>query len=180
MIKLKDPSLILHSCDVPGYRYTGWKSWNMPKGASATDVLFWINWAIDHSPEQYIRNVVINCHGSPGFLHVGGSWSGFGASGTSIFRPLRSRGSVGRIILVACHIAGDADKDPGRDDEIGKQFCSSLAKESGTFVVGADKLQRVDFWFENISHPYSSIDDFEGTAFEFSPAGGWKVWENDY
>src|SRR5438067_8772872 len=182
MIKLKDPSIFLHSCDVPGYKYRGWQTWTMPKGASAGNVLYWINWAIDHSPEMYVHNVVINCHGTPGFLHVGGAWKGFGDGDTSIFKPLRSRGSIGRIILVACHIAGHSDEGPekDKDDELGKQFCSDLARESGAFVVGADAFQRVDFWFENISHPYSSIDDFEGPAFAFSPPGGWKGWPKDY
>lgn len=154
----------------------------MPKDASASDVVFWINWAIDNSPEMYIHNVVINCHGTPGFLHVGGAWKGFGDAGTAMFRPLRSRQSVGRIILVACHIAGHSDEGPEKDsdDEIGKQFCSNLARESGAFVVGADAFQHVDFWYDNVSHPFSSIDDFEGTAFEFSPGGSRKIWTYDY
>lgn len=143
----------------------------MPKGASASDVVYWINWAIDNSPERYIHNVVINCHGTPGFLHVGGSWKGFGDSGTSLFSPLRGRGAVGRIMLVACQIAND-----GAANEIGKNFCSKLAKESGAFVIGADEFQSVDLMYEWISHPHGSIDDYEGTPFEFSPAGGWKVW----
>ncbi len=142
----------------------------MPKDANATNVLYWLNHAIDQSPEMYLHNVVINCHGTPGFLHVGGSWSGFGDAGTTIFRPLRSRGSIGRIILVACQIAADGDED------LGKKFCSNFAKEAGVFVVGADALQSVDTEFETKSHPYGSIDDFEGTPFEFSPGGSWGVW----
>lgn len=172
MISLGSPSLVLHSCDVPGYKYTAWQSWKMTKGASAHDLLYWITYAIDHSPELSLRSVVINCHGSPGFLHIGGSWVGFGEGDEAILRPLRSKGAIGRIFLVACQVAalGDVDK------RLGRVFCSNLAKETGAFVIAADALQSVDFWYQNFSHPDSTIDDYEGTAYEFSPAGGYEVW----
>jgi len=172
MITLKQPSLVLHSCDVPGYKYTSWASWTMTKGFGVNELLYWIKYAIDQSPDLYLHNVVINCHGSPGFLHIGGEWIGFGEGDESILRPLRSKGAIGRIFIVACQVAdlGDPNK------RLGRVFCSNLAKETGSFVIAADALQSVDFWYENFHHPYGTIDDFEGTAYEFSPAGGYEVW----
>ena len=175
MISLRNPSLVLHSCDVPGYKYTAWQYWKMPKGASVTDLVYWITWGIDHSPELYLNNVVINCHGSPGFLHIGGSGIGFGQAGTAVLRPLRSKAAIGRILIVACKVASDGDGD-GDGGSLGKLFCSKIAQETGAFVIAADALQSVDFWYQNFSHPFSSIDDYEGNIFEFSPAGGWRVW----
>lgn len=170
MIKMKQPSLVLHSCDVPGYKYEMWKSWKMPKGASANDVVYWINWAVDHSPELALSNVIINCHGSPGFLHVGGSGSGFGVGSVSVFNSLRTK-SIGTIWIVACEVA--KDKAGGTS---GKIFCSGLAKAAGCRVIASDKKQHVDFVFEWISSPYGTIDDYESPVYEFSPAGSWKVW----
>jgi len=172
MIKLKQPSLVLHSCDVPGYKYTSWQYWKMPKGASAGNLVYWMNWGIEHSPEMYLHNIVINCHGSPGFLHIGGSGVGFGDGQESVLRPLRSKGAIGRIIIVACEVAADSDGN-GR---LGKAFCTRIAEESGAFVLAADALQSVDFWYQVFSHPFGTIDDFEGTVYEFSPAGGHEVW----
>lgn len=170
MIKLKQPSLVLHSVDVPGYKYTSWKYWKMPHAARPADLLYWIQWGIDHSPEMYLHNVVINCHGSPGALHIGGTGYKFQQGSESVLRPLRSKGSIGRILIVACEVASDKSGD------LGKSFCANIAKESGAPVVAADALQSVDFWYQNFSHPYGTIDDYEGTAYEFSPAGGYKVW----
>jgi len=147
----------------------------MPEGANASNLVYWINMSIDQSPELYLHNVVINCHGSPGFLHIGGSGQGFGDGHEGALRPLRSKGSIGRIFLVACQVTTDDDEN----DRLGKAFCSKIAQESGAFVVAADALQSVDWWYENMSHPFGTIDDYEGHVYEFSPAGGSTVWNKD-
>ncbi len=173
MIKLRQPSLVLHSCDVPGYKYEMWKSWTMPRGASASDVVYWINWAIDHSPEMELHNVVINCHGSPGGLHVGGSGPGgkaIYAGDLGVFKNVR-RGSLGTIYIVACEVSQTDGKT-----KFGTNFCSQLAVNAGCFVVAADKIQSVDFWFENFRHPFGAIDDYEGNVTEFGPSGSMQPW----
>ena len=169
MIKMNQPSLVLHSCDVPGYKYEMWTSWKMPPGATAHDVVYWINWAVDHSPELALSNVIINCHGSPGYLHVGGSGHKIGVGSLSIFESLRTK-DIGTIWLVACEVAQNKGGDSG------KIFCSGLAKAVGCRVIASDKQQHVDFVFEWISSPYGTIDDYEPPVYEFSPAGGWTSW----
>lgn len=144
----------------------------MPKGASVGNLAYWMHWGIDHSPELYLHNVVINCHGSPGFLHIGGSGLGFGEGEEAALRSLRSKGAIGRIIIVACQVAAEGEASK----RLGKAFCTNIAQETGAFVLAADALQSVDFWYENFSHPFGTIDDFEGTVYEFNPAGGHEVW----
>jgi hypothetical protein len=179
MIKLRQPSLVLHSCDVPGYKYEMWKTWTMPRGASASDVVYWINWGIDHSPEMELHNVVINCHGSPGGLHVGGcndskkgisGGSAIWAGDTAIFKNVR-RGSLGTIYIVACEVAKS-----DTTAKLGENFCKQLAINAGCFVVAADALQSVDFFFQVFRHPYGAIDDYEGNVMEFGPSGGMQPW----
>lgn len=179
MIKLRQPSLVLHSCDVPGYKYQMWKTWKMPRGASASDVVYWINWGIDNSPELELHNVVINCHGSPGGLHVGGcddskkkitGGKAIYAGDLGVFKGVR-RGSLGTIYIVACEVT----KSVG-ESKIGPNFCSQLAINAGCFVVAADKIQSVDFWYQVFHHPYGSIDDYEGNVTEFGPSGGSQPW----
>jgi hypothetical protein len=179
MIKLRQPSLVLHSCDVPGYKYQMWQTWKMPRGASASDVVYWINWAIDRSPEMELHNVVINCHGSPGGLHVGGcndsktgvtGGSAIWAGDLGVFKNVR-RGSLGTIYIVACEVAKS-----GKTTKIGENFCTQLAVNAGCFVVAADAIQSVDFWFQVFSHPYGAIDDYEGNVTEFGPSGSSQPW----
>jgi hypothetical protein len=178
MIKLKQPSLCLHSCDVPGYKYQMHTTWTMPKGATAENVVYWIKYARERSPEMYLHNVVINCHGSPGGLHIGGDANKPGGffmnkGHTGAFNEIRKTGGVGRIILVACEVA----KGSNTDDKLGLDFCQQLAIESGAFVVAANRIQHVNFWFEYVNHPYGAIDEFEGKVYEFSPGGGYSNWK---
>lgn len=173
MIRLRQPSLVLHSCDVPGYKYRMRTSWTMPRGASANDVVYWINYAIGESSEGYLHNVVINCHGSPGGLHVGGCGDGgsaIWAGDLGVFRGVR-RGALGTIYIVACQVALDSG-----NSHFGTNFCTQLAINAGCFVVAADDLQSVDIWFEVFNHPYGAIDDYEGNVTEFSPSGSHRAW----
>ena len=173
MIKLRQPSLVLHSCDVPGYKYQMWKSWKMPPGAAVGDVVYWINWAINNSPEMRLHNVLINCHGSPGGLHVGGCGDNGRAiyiGDLGVFRNI-PRGSLGTIYVVACEVAKSTD-----NNRIGANFCSQLAINAGCFVVAADEIQSVDFWYQIFIHPDGSFDDYEGRVTEFSPSGSSCPW----
>jgi hypothetical protein len=181
MIKLRQHALALHSCDVPGYKYEMATTWTMPRGCSATDVVYWINYAIDLSADLYLHNVVINCHGSPGAIHVGGCYDKKKGSGSkitlgdvAIFQSLRKRGAVGTIWIVACEVAKNKE-----GSTLGTDFCKQLAINAGCDVVAADKTQKVDFIFNNFRHPYGHIDDFEGIAYRFSPGGSVEVWSRE-
>ena len=173
MIKLRQPSLVLHSVDVPGYKYRMKTTWKMPRGASASDVVYWINWAIDNSSELELHNVLINCHGSPGAIHVGGSGTGgkaIHAGDLGVFKGVRP-GSLGTIYIVACEVT----KSVG-GSRLGANFCSQLAINAGCFVVASEAIQRVDFWYQVFSHPYGSFDDYEGRVTEFGPGGSSQAW----
>jgi hypothetical protein len=159
MIKLRQPSLALHSCDVPGYRYSMWQSWVMPERATAMDVLNWIRYARDTSPELSLRNVVINCHGNDGKLSVGGDGQPtINKDNIGIFTKLRGT-DLGTIWLVACAVASSAN---------GKLFCQRLAQFAGCSVVAADENQIGALWC-----PWGSVDNFEGHTFEWD-AAGWR------
>lgn len=157
MIKLKQPSLVLHSCDVPGYRYEMWASWKMPKGASPMDVLYWILYARDQTPELWLRNVVINCHGNDGLLAVGGNGQPtMNGNNIGIFTQLRGK-DLGTIWLVACLVANTGK---------GKNFCQHLAQLAGCSVVAADTEQVGAIWC-----PWGWVDNFEGQTYEWDASG---------
>lgn len=177
MIKLTEPSMALHSSDVPGYKYKMWQTIKMPLYTNAHDVVNWISRGIDNSPEMYLDNVVINCHGAPGGMILGekelifdekNPYEWIYSGNVSTFSVLKGRG-LGTIWLVACEVAKGAT---------GKQFCSDLAKAAGCNVVAADKKQRVNFGFYLRSCPDNCIDRFEGTAFRWDPQGRQEVYQN--
>lgn len=171
MIKLKQPALALHSHDVPGYKCKMQTTWVMPEGASVNNVVFWIDWAVRNSSNQRLENVVINCHGTPGFLHVGGSWKGFGIEGTKLFYKFRGKNAIGKIWILACDVAGG--------NGIGWNFCGALAKAADCQVIAATRAQRVEKMFD-FFRPNECIDDFEGVAYLFGPNGDMTTFSNTF
>lgn len=163
MITIRQPALALHSCDVPGYLYKMSTTWKMPSAAKPSSVLYWINLAIDQSPELALANVVINCHGKPGRLYIGGNDSApMKLSDVGLFAKLKAR-DIGTLWLVGCNVATGL---------VGEAFCKHLAVAVGCDVVAANDYQFVERRYEaNKAHGFGTIDDFEGTAYMFSPAG---------
>ncbi len=92
---------------------------------------------------------------------------------TAAFNEVRNTGGVVQIILVACEVA----KSSKTNDKLGLDFCQRLAIESGAFVIAANKIQHVNYWFEYVNQPYGAIDEFEGKVYEFSPSGGYSNWK---
>jgi hypothetical protein len=178
MIRISQPAIALHSHDVPGYKYRMWQTWKMPEHTVAQDVVNWILWGINHSPEMYLDNVIINCHGVPGGLQIGkkklvsnpkNSTEWIYSGNVGLFSPLEKRGSLGTIWLVACEVAKDSK---------GKQFCAELARTAGCTVIAADKVQRVNAGFYLQACPDYCIDKFEGTAFRWNSDGNQEIFSN--
>ena len=166
---MRQPSLVLHSHDVPGYRYQMWKTAELPRGVNAMNVVNWIHWGIEHSPELYLHNVIINCHGAPGALLIGGDGSNkIECGNVGVFNSLRQKGAVGTIWLVACRVAENSGMGYPKWF-LGPKFCSALAQAAGCEVAAADVKQRVDVPYNYFYHPFGTIDDFEGKVYRFSP-----------
>lgn len=157
MIMMKQPSLVLHSHNVPGYKYKMWATWTVPKTLPVSTLVGWIEFAIDKSPEYYLRNVIINCHGSPGHLSIG---KGVGVYDLDPFKRLRQKQAIGRIWIVACEVHKTSSS-------LGHDFCTALAKASACSVAAADALQYVN----ESAIPYGYIDDYEGNVYVYDGSG---------
>src|SRR5262245_6620982 len=156
MIQLKPPSVVLHSHDVPGYRYKMQVSVSLLKGASPRDVVNGIIDAYDYAPE--LRNVVINAHGARAKIKVGGlNRLGINICNVDLFSQLADK-KIGTIWIVACEVAKGA---------FGKDFCARMAKASGCNVVASDYEQYV----ETPSVPFGCIDFYEGSVFRWDSSG---------
>ena len=173
MIMMQQPSLAINSDDVPGPKYIMWRTRDAPRGSTANWVVNEIivdNAAALSFKNSQLLNVIINCHGSPGSLSVGG----IGDDGGSInmdnvgeFARLKGR-NIGTIWLVACNAA--------RGDK-GKGLCQMLATVSGCQVVAADDYQDVGVWgtYRLLAGLHGQIDEFEGTVYSFTLIGGARV-----
>ncbi len=157
MIMMKQPSLVLHSHNVPGYKYKMWATWTVPKTVTASTLVGWIESAIDQSSELMLHNVIINCHGSPGYLHIG---TGIGINDLEPFKRLRQKQSIGRLWIVACEVHKT-------NNTLGHDFCTALSKAAALSVVAADALQYVN----ESSLPYGYIDDYEGNVYAYDGSG---------
>ena len=106
--------------------------------------------------------MVINCHGLPGQLFVGGEKNPpIALKDVGLFAQLRTK-DIGPLWLVGCFVATGGN---------GQLFCSKLATTIGCLVVGADESQYVEGRYMRGNCPFGTIDEFEGTAYLFSPSG---------
>lgn len=143
----------------------------MQPGATAFDAVREITTAAAQAPNGFLENVVINSHGFPGGLAIGGN-TGIGLESTYIFCDLRNpKQLVGTIWLVACEVA----KTDG--NTIGKDFCSDLAFWSGADVVAGKKKQRVNAGFYLRGLPDNAIDRYEGMVYRFTPDRDYEVYQ---
>src|SRR5262245_54640443 len=147
MITMKQPSLVMHSCDVPGYKYVMDYTFNLSQGATAIDVVNLTTVVIDKmNAGNAIQNLIINSHGSPGNIAVGGSGQkGIDPGDVAVFRPLKAKG-VGKIWIVACQV-GKIDDPANKAVALGL----GLASEVGCPVIAGDVNQAVDSDFQGAS-----------------------------
>ncbi len=184
MIKLDQPSLAINTFNVPGPEYRMDQTVKLTKYADATVVVHQIQLAITNSPQSYLKNVVINSHGGPGYLYVGETkvkhvdaagqrhqfpkclfkpkdrfYKGIGVEDVGLFGLVK--GCIGTIWLIGCQVAGESIYRTGRT------FCPQLAMTVGCNVLAANVYQSV-----NRPHlPKNCIDDYEGTAYMWDPSG---------
>jgi len=112
-----------------------------------------------------LRNIIINTHGFAGGLRIGGlTKAAMYKEDLGVFGMLKPF-NVGTIWLVGCHSA---------KSETGQSFCQTLANIAGTQVIASDADQVVSNW-QGVQLFLAfrwNIDDFEGTVYSFTPAGG--------
>jgi len=172
MILMQEPTFVFNSVDVPGPTYRMWHTKDGDKGTTVDDLASEIEEATRRAWEQKqtnLRNIVINSHGLPGSIYIGGDGQpSLNSSNVSQFSFLRnSRGLTGTIWIVACWAASGSS---------GKSLCSSLAQISGYQVVAADVEQEVGFrdGYRLVTRMQHQIDDYEGTVYGFYAGGGWR------
>jgi hypothetical protein len=166
MISLKQPSLILHSHDAPGYLHKMTVTWTLPQGASARDVVHYILEAYDYAPD--LQNVVLSSHGARGKIKMGGlGRPAINRYNVDAFGELRGR-NIGTIWILSCEVAKGA---------FGSEFCRRMATASGCTVVAGDVVQLAPG--KSHAYPFGYIDYYEGPVYQWDSAGRMSTARND-
>jgi hypothetical protein len=172
MIMMQQPCVVFNSHDVGrlyGNLYRMMHTVHLRQGATAMEVAGRIK-SLQSYP-GYLRNIIFNCHGHHGKVSIGGVGNiGIQIPTVGAFSVLNSL-NLGTIWLASCDAAEGAD---------GKLMCQLLAQHAGTQVIASDADQAPSPWevVRLETTAFNQIDDFRGTIYSFTPAGGMRIIRN--
>lgn len=171
MITLEQPSMALNGEDISWSKILMERCWNVPLSETRQSIIDWVITIAKGNKGGKIKNLIINCHGLPGWVGIG---QGFNSSHLGMFQAWN--GYVQNIWFVACLVAriptktdqADYDKKyPGFGVGDGNIFCSSLAKNVGCYVVAPTEEQR-----NKGGYSIGQLPAYEGLLMCYNPQGG--------
>ena len=118
-----------------------------------------------------LKNLVLSCHGLPGYLQLG---EGFNKDHIVQFAPWR--GLVEKLWLSNCLVAripdaamqAELDRNyPGWGTSDGNLFCCGLAEQIQCYVVASTETQCET----TITYPPDQMTSFEGLVISYGPDG---------
>ena len=164
MITLEEPHMVINSKDLKG-RYNMWNSWNdVDSSVKGEKIIKWVATVAKGAPGGKLKNLIINCHGSPSRIKIG---EGFGPNNVKLFSAWA--GLIDKLWLVACRvgrITSSAD---------GNMFLYNIATNAKCHVVASTEVQIG----RRITYPYGKIDTFEGLLLSYTPGKG-VTWSHRY
>jgi hypothetical protein len=172
LIALEQPSYVYHAHDIDPKFYNMWKTVNGRRGTTTSEVtssIFTANVAAMALGSGPLKNAILNCHGSPGPLRLGGGREM--ATLKDDLTPFGTLSGIGAVWIVSCDVARDS---------VGKSFCSKLASLTGSVVVASEQSQVITAWqgFQLFVSRSGRIDAFEGKMIAFYPNGSTRIDSN--
>ncbi len=175
MYKLERPSMAVNDPRVAGggsiRRYQLWNTWDIQPNESRKHIIDWVAQVARSATGGKLKNLVLSCHGLPGYLQLG---EGITVEHIALFAEWR--GLVEKIWLPNCLVARIPDaamraqmqRDyPGWGVSDGNVFCSSLAKQVQCYIVAATETQLE----RPITLPMDMMTSFEGLVLSYGPEG---------
>jgi hypothetical protein len=179
-ISLVQPSLLLNS-----YAFTDLfggcgmfmeTTWNCPKNTRPKDIVNWILYVYNQTPNKHLHNVVLNFHGVSGEIYVGeaspesnyrgtytpATYISIDPNNVGVFSALKGK-NIGTIWIHSCSVAKGYK---------GKYLCRKMAEFAGCKVVAAEEDQ--EEWWPSINVIFmsrGSIDDYEGPVYLWDAKG---------
>jgi hypothetical protein len=172
MITIEQPALVLNAVTNPQIaRYQMWNTGDVHSNKPSQEVIGWIRIIAGGAPGGKLKNVIIQCHGAPGYLAIG---QGFTRTNVGLFQGVA--GLVDKIWVVACQPAYI-------DPTCGTRFCSSdgnlfiseMARAAHCYVVAPTETQIN----RGMTYPFGVIPSYEGLVLSYGP-GGDVTWSHRY
>ena len=178
MFTLEQPSMALNSTEISHSKIKMWNTWEVDRAQTREHIVEWVATVATGAPNGKLKNVVINCHGLPGYVQIG---QGFNRQHLGLFRQWT--GLVDKIWFVACLVAripdsqmqGGLDRNyPGFGTGDGNIFCSSLAQYANCYVYAPTEEQR-----NRGGYSVGQMPTFEGLCLSYGPQGN-ITWSHRY
>jgi hypothetical protein len=178
MITLEQPSMALNSTDISWSEILMWNTWKVDGKQTREHIVEWVATVARGAKGGKLKNLVINCHGLPGWVGIG---QGFNSGHLGMFSAWT--GLVQNIWFVACLVARTPDGTyqsqldttyPGYGTSDGSVFCSRLAKTANAYVVAPTEEQR-----NRGGYAIGQLPAYEGLLKCFNMQGGIS-WSREY
>jgi len=184
MYRLERPSMAVNDprvVDEHGNirRFQLGNTWNISQNESRQHIINWVAQVARNAQGGKLKNLVLSCHGLPGYLQLG---QGFNSSHMDMF--IQWRGLIEKIWLPNCLVARIPDAAmsaqmarsyPGFGVSDGNIFCSSLAKKVRCYVVASTEIQLE--YFRVL--PIDMMTSFEGLVLSYGPEGNVTWWDRN-
>jgi len=178
MFTLEQPSMALNDERIAHSQILMWNTWGVRQVDSREHIIEWVAAVALSAPNRRLKNVVLNCHGLPGFVQMG---QGFDRTHTGMFTAWS--GLVEKIWFIACLVA--RIPTPQMQQQLnatypnfltgdGNIFCSEIARYARCYVVAPTEEQRNRGGYERGQMP-----TFEGLLLSYGPAGD-VTWSHRY
>jgi len=178
MFTLEQPSMALNSTEISWSKILMWNTWEVDRAQTREHIVEWVATVASGATGGKLKNVVINCHGLPGWVGIG---QGFNTTHLGLFRQWA--GKVDKIWFVACLVARIPDTQmqarlaanyPGFGAGDGNVFCSTLAQNANCHVYAPTEEQR-----NRGGYTLGQMPTFEGLCLSYSP-NGQITWSHRY
>lgn len=154
-----------------------WNTWTVKKTDTKQHIVDWPAQVARGAPGGKLSEIVISCHGAPGYLQLG---EGIGLADVGLFQAWR--GLVDKVWIRAClvgRIVGPDTASQGDGAFIaalslsgdGHRFCSELAQALGCYLVVGTELQVSSRYSATNPVPFGQLDTYEGLVLSYNPKG---------
>lgn len=181
MITIRYPHMGINDARAPVYVQM-WNTWRVAAADTPQHIVDWTRQVALGAPGGKLKEIVISCHGAPGFLQLG---TGIGLAQVPLFQAWR--GLVEKVWIRACLVGRIVGADtPGQGDGAfisalslsgdGHRFCSELARALQCYLVVGTELQTSGRYSTTTPVPYGQLDTYEGLVLSYHADGrvGWS------
>lgn len=187
MYRLERPSMALNDPrvslgtppNVRRRRFEMQTTWDIQANETRQHIISWVAEVARNATGGQLRNLVLNCHGLPGYLQLG---EGFSREHIILLNPWR--GLIRKIWLPNCQVArvpneamqAQLNQDfpgwgwgwgAGDGDGDGDRFCSEMAGVVQCHVIASTEIQCDNFR----TIPRDMMTSFEGLVLSYGPNG---------